>query len=440
MVSLKLGANRVRLTKIDYTFTIDEAVINLGSLKFTQSARMPDPKNPNRIITTTSTTTFSMGKEMARSILFDFMLARLMEPLNGTMTHFSKGTVCQMTPKGIATLQMFCNRNGITSPHVLRVLQSPRNRMTLLTLERDIETDKVLTDRQTMEVIFRRFAGADGPNVRPASSSSDANKVENNNGVAGVRLTRDFRVNGKRYAYTFSGTTAVDWLMDCCTVIDERETIRICEQFIAHGLVAKVQQYDKSSQEKPSTTAIDDGLFDTSRYSLYAFTSRGLKVCGWESASDKNSDKAGSVVGVPVCSADVSNKARLDYVLADPSLRLLFREFLCASFCEENLSFYCDVSEFIERYKQLDRVKELEQMSKVQETLAAAYSEYPHFFFFFFPATNQIRSIQCFPGPWLSMRTQHRPHPAQQSGIANDQHRRRREELPFPSCQHRWSV
>ncbi|CRG92411.1 Developmental regulator flbA [Talaromyces islandicus] len=384
MVSLKLGPNRVRLSKIDYTFTIEEATINLGSLKFTQSARMPDPKNPNRVITTTSTTTFSMGKEMARSILVDFMLARLLEPLNGTITHLSKGTVCQMTPKGIAILQIFCNRNGITAPHVLRVLHSPRNRMTLLTLERDIETDRILTDRQTVEVIFRRFAGTEGPSIRPASSDSDSSKREINNGVTGVRVARDSRVNGKRYAYTFSGKIAVDWLMDCCTVIDERETIRICEQFIAHGLIARVQQYEKSHYEKPSTTAVNDGsssLFDSLRYSLYAFTSRGLRVCGWAPASDKHSEdeKAGSVVGVPVCGADVSNKARLDYILADPSLRLLFREFLCASFCEENLSFYCDVSEFIERYKQLKQVKDLEHMPKVQETLAAAYSLYNAF-------------------------------------------------------------
>jgi hypothetical protein len=379
MVSLKLGPNRVRLSKIDHTFTIDEASVNLGSLKFTQSARMPDPKNPNRIITTTSTTTFSMGREMARSILVDFMLARLVEPLNGTITHLSKGTVCQMTPKGIATLQIFCNRNGITAPHVVRVLQSPRNRMTLLTLERAVETDKVLTDRQTIEVIFRRFSGADGPNVRPTSSESDANKGENNNGVTGVKLSRDTRVNGKRYAYTFSGKSALDWLMDCCTVIDDRETTRICEQFIAHGLVAPVQHYEKSQFEKPNTTIADIGsssLFDSSRYSVYAFTSRGLKVCGWASASHKNSEdeKAGSVVGVPVCGAEVSNKARLDYILADPSLRLLFREFLCASFCEENLSFYCDVSEFMNRYNRLQHSKGLDQMPKVQETLAAAYS------------------------------------------------------------------
>jgi hypothetical protein len=217
--------------------------------------------------------------------------------------------------------------------------------MPLLTLEREIDTDRILTDRQTVEVIFRRFAGAEGPNVRATSSDSDSNKGEINNGVAGVKIARDSRVNGKRYAYTFNGRAAVDWLMDCCTVIDERETIRLCEQFIAHGLVARVQHYEKSHNERPNTTTSDDGsssLFDSSRYSLYAFTSRGLRVCGWAPTSDKHSEdeKAGSVVGVPVCGADVSNKARLDYILADPSLRLLFREFLAASFCEENLSFY----------------------------------------------------------------------------------------------------
>ncbi|KAF4189898.1 hypothetical protein CNMCM8694_003943 [Aspergillus lentulus] len=67
MVSLKLDSHRVRFTKYDHTFTSEEAINNLGSLKFSQSNRMPDPKDPSRIVTTTTTTTFSMAKEMARS-------------------------------------------------------------------------------------------------------------------------------------------------------------------------------------------------------------------------------------------------------------------------------------------------------------------------------------------------------------------------------------
>jgi hypothetical protein len=61
MVSLPLTPHRVRFRMIDYTFTSDEAITNLGSLKFSQSNRMPDPKDSSRVVTTTTTTTFSLA-------------------------------------------------------------------------------------------------------------------------------------------------------------------------------------------------------------------------------------------------------------------------------------------------------------------------------------------------------------------------------------------
>ncbi|KAH8700109.1 putative developmental regulator flbA [Talaromyces proteolyticus] len=379
MVSLKLGLNRVRFSRVDYSFTIEQAIANLGSLKFTQSARMPDPKNPSRIITTTSTTTFSMGKEMARRLLTDFVQARFMEPLNGTVGHLSRNTVCQLTPKGIALLQIFCNRNGITAPHVMRVLKSSRNRVTLLSLERDVETDRVVTDRPTVEVIFRRFAGTDRPKIRPASSDSDSIKgSESHDGIVGVKFSRDTGLDGKKYTYTFHGRSAVDWLMDSCTTIDEREAHLICKEFIECGLITRIQHEERFNNPASGATT---GFFQPTSQSIYTFTDRGLKVCGWAVASDKNSEeeKANSMIGVSFCGADVSNKARLDYILADPSLRLQFGEFLCASFCEENLSFYRDVSDFVNKYNGLKASGELQKKSKTQEFLATAYGLYNAF-------------------------------------------------------------
>lgn len=70
---LPLSAHRVRLTKVEHTFLSEDAINNLGSLKFSQSNRMPDPKDPSRIVTTTTTTTFSMARDMARSICQRFL-------------------------------------------------------------------------------------------------------------------------------------------------------------------------------------------------------------------------------------------------------------------------------------------------------------------------------------------------------------------------------
>lgn len=59
---LPLSAHRVRLTKVEYTFLSKDAINNLGSLKLSQSNRMPDPKGPSRIVITITPTTFAMAQ------------------------------------------------------------------------------------------------------------------------------------------------------------------------------------------------------------------------------------------------------------------------------------------------------------------------------------------------------------------------------------------
>src|SRR3954468_6503723 len=111
MVSLKLDSHRVRFTRYDHTFTSEEAINNLGSLKFSQSNRMPDPKDSSRVVTTTTTTTFSMAKEMARSVCQKFLDARFVESVEGKVDFQNKSAVWQLTPKGIHILERFCSRN-----------------------------------------------------------------------------------------------------------------------------------------------------------------------------------------------------------------------------------------------------------------------------------------------------------------------------------------
>ena len=49
-------------------------------------------------------------------------------------------------------------------------------------------------------------------------------------------------------------------------------------------------------------------------------------------------------------SAKESNTDRLRYILEEPALRSLFREFLRNNFCEENLSFWVDVQDFKRKF------------------------------------------------------------------------------------------
>ena len=218
---------------------------DLGSLKFSQSNRMPDPKDPSRIVTTTTTTTFSMAKEMARSVCTRFLDARFVESVDGKTDFNSKSSVWQLTPKGMHILARFCQRNGIHQRHVNELLDSPRNMMQLVILEREVETDKINHDPATVSVIFRRFAGDTGPNLKSNSTASDTDSLSDYaTGLVGVRMQRSRRPD-KETPYVFSGKSAFDWLMDCCTVVDKREVFELAQSL--H--VARSRRVSKRRQE-----------------------------------------------------------------------------------------------------------------------------------------------------------------------------------------------
>ncbi|KAI5807856.1 regulator of G protein signaling domain-containing protein [Peziza echinospora] len=380
MVSLPLCSHRVRFKTYQFSFTSEEAIGNLGSLKFSQSNRMPDPKDPSRIVTTTTTTTFSMAKEMARSVCQRFMDARFIEPADGkpTPTFATKGCTWVLTPKGIHVLDRFCQRNGINQDHVLKLLHSQYNTMRLVILERDPRTDKLSHDRNTIEVIFRRFAGAT-PNIKNnGSMSSDSDSVsEYADGVTGVKLTETRKIYDKIVHNSFSGKCGVDWLLDCCTTVERKETIDISTLFVQYGLVQCVFEDRVYVQQNP--TAKD---YQPTKNAIYVLTDRGQRVAGWiendraaQTLADRpNGDPKGIFPPLPSPYRE-TNTTRLTYILNDPALRLLFREYLRETVCEENLSFYLDVVEFDKNFKAIDTSRH----DAVRETLAAAYGLYNAF-------------------------------------------------------------
>ncbi|KAI9840763.1 MAG: hypothetical protein M1838_003924 [Thelocarpon superellum] len=377
MVSLPLIAHRVRFQKVEHTFTSEEAINNLGSLKFSQSNRMPDPKDPSRIVTTTTTTTFSMAREMARSVCQRFMDGRFIESADGkhAATFPLKNGVWQLTPKGMHVLSRFCQRNGITQKHVLDLLESPRNCMQLVLLERDLSTDRLSHDKATTEVIFRRFVGPDGPNTKNSIATADSDSVSDYyNGMIGVKMARERKVFEKTVRNTFTGKAAVDWLMDCSTTVDRKEACETAGQFVKDGLMYPVTDDKAYIREHPKETS-----FQPTKNSIYTLTNKGQRVAGWilrEKLGDSDDDD--SRKGDAKSSRD-SNNNRLAAILADPALRLLFREFLRDTHCEENLAFYLDVVEFTTGYREGIRKMPNPKIDTIRETLAAAYGLYNAF-------------------------------------------------------------
>jgi hypothetical protein len=373
----------------------EEAINNLGSLKFSQSNRMPDPKDPSRIVTTTTTTTFSMAREMARSVCQRFLEARFIESADGKQAkEFTmKSSVWQLTPKGIHVLERFCAKNGIQQKHVTEVVNSTRNTMQLVILERDSSTDKLSSDRSTVEVIFRRFVGQNGPNIKNSTSSADSESLsEYKDGLAGVRMANERRVGnpGKVYTQTFTGKAAVDWLMDCCTTVDRRETVEIATLFLEQGLIWCVQSdraYNASmgiSPEKEKELV----RFQPTKMAIYQLSQKGKDVINM-TAKERTSETEHQ--GPPTTRAGVSrdsNTQKLDKILQDAALRLLFRENLRDTHCEENLSFYLDVDEFLKSCKSAIKTNAPSRSGKnasgpnldaVKETMASAYGIYNAF-------------------------------------------------------------
>ncbi|KAL9008974.1 MAG: hypothetical protein Q9173_005954 [Seirophora scorigena] len=381
VVSLPLSAHRVRFQKIEHTFTSEEAINNLGSLKFSQSNRMPDPKDPSRIVTTTTTTTFSMAKEMARSVCQRFMDARFIESAeNKTVSSFPlKNAVWQLTPKGMHVLTRFCQRNGISQRHVLDVLDSIRNTMQLVILERDSATDKLSHDRATIEVIFRRFAGQEGPNLKSTVISSDSDSLSDyHNGLIGVKMAKERKILDHVWKNTFTGKAAVDWLMDCCTTVDRREVYEIAELFVSCGLVECVMDDKVFIHSSPASVR-----FQPTKNAIFTLSEKGERVAGWRSDDSHNEDSH-----APVKSSNGrkdraaprdSNTNRLQAIVNDAALRLLFREFLRDTHCEENLAFYLDVRDFTKNYDAADRAGWLVRSDPIKENFAAAYGLYNAF-------------------------------------------------------------
>jgi GTPase-activating protein SST2 len=394
VVSLPLAPHRVRLTRVEHSFLSEEAINNLGSLKFSQSNRMPDPKDPSRIVTTTTTTTFSMAREMARSVCQRFLDARFIESADGKQAKefMMKGSVWQLTPKGIHVLERFCAKNGIQQKHVTELVNSPRNTMQLVILERDSATDKLSSDRSTVEVIFRRFVGQNGPNIKSTTSSADSDSLsEYKDGLAGVRMASERRIGTppKIVLQTFTGKAAADWLMDCCTTVDRRETVEIATLFLEQSLIWCVQT-DKNYLVQIGAEKENDPRFQPTKSAIYQLSQKGKDVVNMTSkertSESENSGAAATRAGV---SRD-SNTQKLDKILNDAALRLLFRENLRDTHCEENLSFYLDVDDFLKSCKSAIKANSPSSsrngknasgpnLDAVKETMASAYGIYNAF-------------------------------------------------------------
>jgi hypothetical protein len=228
----------------------DEAAANLASLKFSQSNRGPDPREPSRVITTTTTTTFSMTRDMAKAMSQHFMDARLIENAADPSSNLFKDRgVYVLTPKGLHVLERFISRNGINGDHLAHVFATQPICMKLLHLERRSVDDEIIISQSVITALFRRFAARE-PNYPPPSSQSLDPTSAYHERAKGIQLhdvTDRQSSSSGRNRYCFAALAALEWLCDFTSVVGREEAAEMAAQFVRFGLITLVSDKRKNN-------------------------------------------------------------------------------------------------------------------------------------------------------------------------------------------------
>ncbi|KAF8743819.1 hypothetical protein AX14_000228 [Amanita brunnescens Koide BX004] len=374
VVSLELTMHKQFFRNFPNSFSTDEAVQNLSSLKFSQSNRGPDPKEPSRIVTTTTTTTFSMTREMAMAMSQHFMDARLIEnSVDPNINLFKDRGVYQLTPKGLHVLERFVNKNGINYEHLQSVFQTQPICIKLLHLERRSSDDEIIVSQGVITALFRRFAGRQANYTNPNGPGDIFTKYSER--AKGIQLHEYVEkaqpVVGKGqqlHKYCFTAVNALEWLCDFTSIVGREEAAEMAAQFVRFGLVTLVSDKRKNNDSgivytvRNSTPGsnLPQGEFRCTNKATYKITDEGYRVASWDSRSSVDSDHPDSSSNVERPSADngedgkpkdvESNGERLRYIIEDIQIRHLFREFLRSNFSEENISFWLDVEDFKRKF------------------------------------------------------------------------------------------
>jgi hypothetical protein len=402
IVSLELSNHKQFFRTFPNSFTTDEAAQNLASLKFSQSNRGPDPREPSRVVTTTTTTTFSMTRDMAKAMSQHFMDARLIENAADPSSNLFKDRgVYVLTPKGLHVLERFISKNGMSAEHLQTVFKTQPICIKLLHLERRSLDDEIIVTQGVINALFRRFVGrqANYPTQTAVNPDPFQRYHERAKGVPLMDVTeRAQPLNGRPNPLThkncFAAVTALEWLCDFTSVVGREEAAEMAAQFVRFGLIALVSDKRKNNDSAiiftvrgsapgGNSPVSQHGEFRCTAKAIYKITEEGRRAAMWDGSKPRESPNASSAnLSTSRSSVDEdprankkesslhrrvsmaeklnlnteekkpkeSNTDRLRFILEEPQLRNLFREFLRTNFCEENLSFWLDVEDFKRKF------------------------------------------------------------------------------------------
>lgn len=428
IVQIPLDTHRYLFRNYPNTFTSEDAIQALGSLRFSYTARTPDPNDPTKLLRTTTTTTFNMEKDMAKALCQQFQQCRLTESATDPQNRsFRDKGIWQVTPKGLCVLQDFCVRTEADMTQ-LRNHFGNFEPVQLVRLERHPDDDQLVFGRQNLSIVFHimmtslpldgETSGTNNNHSTKATSSiggggghpssSSASSQSSGSSTTGTFATAPFamasQISGndsrvrllannllihskksnrtkprstKHIRTVFSAQLCCDWLTDYSTVSSRDEAEQLASEFLKYGwiefqdskqsgpirasknimlvltakgkeVVAEFEQPPPTEKSTRQTTAQQQQEDETTLQEILSQGPENNEPRTRSRETSHGSSRPPSTALDSSSSSDQdpkeSNAARLKVILDDPQLRSLFKDFLRANFCEENLDFWIDYS------------------------------------------------------------------------------------------------
>ncbi|KAI0322080.1 hypothetical protein OF83DRAFT_51329 [Amylostereum chailletii] len=298
LVSLRLTTYKAMFRVHEHAFTHPDALSKLASLTLCQSRRAPDPTDPSRFITESTTMAFALAPAAAAGMCAHFVDARLVEnAMSPGARGFAERGVFVPTPKGLHVLGQFVARNGVDAEHLRPVFAARPVCPALVHLARRPADDELVAAPAAVHALFRRFAGR-RPNwrVREKRSAGAAQAYQARcRGVSLVELTEALGAGARPVPYCFEARTGVDWLCDFAAVCGREEAGELAAHLVRLGLVRLV--YDSAERKSKGVVYVVEGAragedalrsstlptteFRCTRDAVYQITMAGRRLAGW---------------------------------------------------------------------------------------------------------------------------------------------------------------
>lgn len=156
---------KFKLTKsYPYSFTINNALTTMSNLSISIDLSV-----------VTTNLSYTINPTLGLELLHKFYSRKFIHsPADRTRSSLAPKVLLQPTPKGVAIIDEFCNKVGMSI--LPEILESSFNSMDLIKMDRDFETDKIIYSEYFINLLFIRMLGDRvnvwGPNNKPEEIKS----------------------------------------------------------------------------------------------------------------------------------------------------------------------------------------------------------------------------------------------------------------------------